>query len=247
MAFEFRLPERTVMGTGALENSETVIESLGKKAFVVTGKNVTKAGAVRKLTDLLSGWDIAFSVFDDIVGEPTDKMIGEGVRAYKASGCDFLIAIGGGSSQDSAKAIAAMSVLPGSVADYVGVEITGAFPPTVMIPTTAGTGSEATKFAVITDTAQGVKIPLRGAALIPALAVVDPSLTLTAPKNVTASTGMDALTHAVEAERLLSRGVMILGYFYLILTQNKNNNFMILPTDQLHQYDLKSHEILTQL
>ena len=199
MAFQFRLPERTVMGTGALEASGTIIKGLGEKAFVVTGKNVRKAGAVKKLTGMLEGWDIAFEVFDDIVGEPTDSMISEGVREYKASGCDFLIAIGGGSPQDSAKAIAAMSVLPGSVADYIGAEIIGDFPPAVMIPTTAGTGSEATKFAVITDSKKGIKIPLRGDALIPALAVVDPVLTLTAPKSVTASTGMDALTHAVEA------------------------------------------------
>ncbi len=199
MAFQFRLPERTIMGTGALEASGPIIKGLGKKAFVVTGKNVTKAGAVKKLTDLLQKWEVDFAVFDDIVGEPTDGMISEGVRAYKSSGCDVLIAIGGGSPQDSAKAIGAMSVLPGSVSDYIGAEITGDFPPAVMIPTTAGTGSEATKFAVITDSAKGIKIPLRGDALIPTLAVVDPELTLTAPKSVTASTGMDALTHAVEA------------------------------------------------
>ncbi len=199
MAFQFRLPDNTIMGANAVEASETIIKGLGTKAFVVTGKNVTKAGALKALTDLLDKWKIGFEVFSDIIGEPTDSVIDVGVKAYRKSGCDFLIGIGGGSPLDSAKAVAAMSVLPGKVADYMGAEIDGDFPPTVLIPTTAGTGSEATRFTVITDTEKGVKMLLKGDALLPALAVVDPALTMTAPQSVTAATGMDALTHAVEA------------------------------------------------
>jgi len=199
MAFQFKLPERTVMGNNALEASGEIFKGLGKKAFVVTGKNVTKAGAVSKLTQALERWGIAYEVFSDVIGEPTDKVIEAGVREFKSSRCDFLTAIGGGSPLDSAKAIAAMSVLPGRVADYMGVEIDGDFPPMVLIPTTAGTGSEATKFTVITDTEKGVKMLLKGDSLLPSLAVIDPALTMTAPQCVTAATGMDALTHAVES------------------------------------------------
>ena len=199
MAYQFTLPGRTVIGEDALQASEAAIKTLGKKAFVVTGKHVTKAGIVKILTDLLKKWGIDEAVFSDITGEPTDKMIAAGVEAYKAAGCDFLIAIGGGSPLDSAKAIAAMSVLGGQVSDYMGKEIEGDFPPLVLIPTTAGTGSEATKFTIITDTENDVKMLLKGDALLPDLAVVDPVFTLTAPQNITAATGMDALTHAVES------------------------------------------------
>ena len=122
-----------------------------------------------------------------------------GVVAYRDAGCDFLIAIGGGSPLDSAKAIAAMTVQPGAISDYMGKEIEGEFPPMVLIPTTAGTGSEATKFSIITDTARDVKMLLKGDALLPDLAVVDPAFTLTSPQLVTVATGMDALTHAIEA------------------------------------------------
>lgn len=199
MATKFITPRYTCIGDNALEASEAAISGLGKKAFIVTGKHVTKAGAVKKLTDCLDSWNIGYDIFSDITGEPTVDMIGAGVTAYKNAGCDFLIGIGGGSPLDSAKAIAAMAVLGGKVSDYMGVEIEGDLPPVVAIPTTAGTGSEATKFTVITDTEKDVKMLLKGDGLVPCTAIVDPALTLTAPTEVTAATGMDALTHAVES------------------------------------------------
>lgn len=199
MAYQFTLPGRTIIGESALELSETVIKSLGKKAFVVTGKIVTKMGTVKILTDYLDQWGIGFEIFNDIIGEPTESMIEAGVVSYKESQCDFLIGIGGGSPLDSVKAIAAMTVLPGEIADYMGKDIIGTFPPMVLIPTTAGTGSEATKFTIITDTKKDIKMLLKGDALLPNLAVIDPSFTTTAPASITAATGMDALTHAVES------------------------------------------------
>ena len=199
MASQFTLPNRTMIGRNALEASGSIIKSFGTKAFVVTGKVVTMAGVVKILTDHLDKWGIDYEVFNDITGEPTDKMIEAGVKAYKAAGCDFLTAIGGGSPLDSAKAIAAMAVSDGRITDYMGVEIEGDFPPVVLIPTTAGTGSETTKFTVVTDTENDVKVILKGNALLPKLAIVDPAFTVTAPSGVTAATGMDALTHAVEA------------------------------------------------
>jgi alcohol dehydrogenase class IV len=199
MAYQFTLPRKTIIGDNALNNSQADFAALGQKAFVVTGKNVTKAGIVKKLTDCLDQWGIAYKVFSDITGEPTDKMIDAGLKAYKDAGCDFLIGIGGGSPLDSVKAIGMMSVLDGKISDYMGVEIKGDFPPMALIPTTSGTGSEATKFTVITDTEKNVKMLLKGEALLPSLAVIDPVFTVTTPKSITASTGMDALTHAVEA------------------------------------------------
>ena len=199
MAFQFQVPPRTVMGENALAESAGLIRAMGKKAFVVTGKHVTKTGLTKRLTDMLAEQGIEAVVFSDITGEPTDRMIEAGVRLYQKEKCDFLAAIGGGSPLDSAKAIAAMSVLPGRISDYMGKEIEGTFPPFVLIPTTAGTGSETTKFTIITDTETDVKMLLRGDALIPDLAIIDPALTVTAPRSITASTGMDALTHAVEA------------------------------------------------
>lgn len=199
MAFEFSLPGRTIIGDNALESSENVIKSLGKKAFIVSGKNVTKTGTVKILTDYLTNWGIGFELFNEIIGEPTDVMIESGVKAYKEADCDFCIAIGGGSPLDSGKAIAAMTKLEGSISDYMGKAIEGNFPPLVLIPTTAGTGSEATKFTIITDSKKNIKMLLKGEALLPQLAVIDPKFSMTAPKSVTAATGMDALTHAVEA------------------------------------------------
>lgn len=199
MAYEFSLPGRTIFGDNALEASEKIIKTFGKKAFIVSGKNVTKMGTVAILTDCLAKWEIGFEIFNDITGEPTDIMIKNGVEAYKKSECDFCIAIGGGSPLDSGKAIVAMTKLEGEISDYMGVEMEGDFPPLVLIPTTAGTGSEATKFTIITDSKKNVKMLLKGEALLPELAVIDSKFSLTAPKNVTAATGMDALTHAVEA------------------------------------------------
>ena len=199
MAYEFSLPGRTIIGDNALAASENIIKTFGKKAFVVSGKNVTKIGTVKFLTDYLDKWNIGFEIFNEITGEPTDTMIESGVIAYKKAECDFCIAIGGGSPLDSGKAIVAMTKLEGAISDYMGKPIEGDFPPLVLIPTTAGTGSEATKFTIITDSKKNIKMLLKGEALLPALAIIDAEFSRTSPKSVTAATGMDALTHAVEA------------------------------------------------
>lgn len=199
MAYEFSLPNKTIMGENALEASGETLKSFGEKAFIVSGKVVTKMGTVKILTDYMTELDIKFEIFNDITGEPTDTMIEAGVKAYKDAGCDFCIAIGGGSPLDSGKAIAAMTELEGNICDYMGTSIEGKFPKLVLIPTTAGTGSEATKFSIITDTKNNVKMLLKGEALLPDLAIIDYKFSMTSPKSVTAATGMDALTHAVEA------------------------------------------------
>lgn len=195
----FVIPNHTVVGTNVLGEATPLLKKMGNKAFIVTGKHVAVSDMMKQLTALLDENGIDCVIFDGITGEPTDTMIENGVEMLKSSGCDFIIGIGGGSPLDSAKAIAAMAVNEGSIADYNGKEITGEILPLAAIPTTAGTGSEATKFTVITDSEKGIKMLLKGDVLVPKLAIVDSSFTVGAPKSVTSATGLDALTHAVEA------------------------------------------------
>lgn len=195
----FVIPNHTVVGTNVLGEAAPLLKEMGNKAFIVTGRHVAVSDMMKQLTALLDENGIDCVIFDGITGEPTDTMIENGVEMLKSSGCDFIIGIGGGSPLDSAKAIAAMAVNEGSIADYNGKEITGEILPLAAIPTTAGTGSEATKFTVITDSEKGIKMLLKGDVLVPKLAIVDSSFTVGAPKSVTSATGLDALTHAVEA------------------------------------------------
>ena len=195
----FVIPNHTVVGTNVLGEAAPLLKKMGNKAFIVTGRHVAVSDMMKQLTALLNENGIDCVIFDGITGEPTDTMIEKGVEMLKSSGCDFIIGIGGGSPLDSAKAIAAMTVNEGSIADYNGKEITGEILPLAAIPTTAGTGSEATKFTVITDSEKGIKMLLKGDVLVPKLAIVDSSFTVGAPKSVTSATGLDALTHAVEA------------------------------------------------
>lgn len=195
----FVIPNHTVVGTNVLSEAAPLLKKMGNKAFIVTGRHVAVSDMMKQLTALLDENGIDCVIFDGITGEPTDTMIEKGVEMLKSSGCDFIIGIGGGSPLDSAKAIAAMAVNEGSIADYNGKEITGEILPLAAIPTTAGTGSEATKFTVITDSEKGIKMLLKGEVLVPKLAIVDSSFTVGAPKSVTSATGLDALTHAVEA------------------------------------------------
>ena len=195
----FVIPNHTVVGTNVLGEAAPLLKKMGNKAFIVTGRHVAVSDMMKQFTALLNENGIGCVIFDGITGEPTDTMIENGVEMLKSSGCDFIIGIGGGSPLDSAKAIAAMAVNEGSIADYNGKEITGEILPLAAIPTTAGTGSEATKFTVITDSEKGIKMLLKGDVLVPKLAIVDSSFTVGAPKSVTSATGLDALTHAVEA------------------------------------------------
>lgn len=195
----FVIPNHTVVGTNVLGEATPLLKKMGNKAFIVTGRHVAVSYMMKQLTALLDENGIDCVIFDGITGEPTDTMIEKGVEMLKSSGCDFIIGIGGGSPLDSAKAIAAMAVNEGSIADYNGKEITGEILPLAAIPTTAGTGSEATKFTVITDSEKEIKMLLKGDVLVPKLAIVDSSFTVGAPKSVTSATGLDALTHAIEA------------------------------------------------
>ena len=195
----FKTPEYTLIGSKALEEAKPYLKKCGKKALIVTGKHVVLSDMMAELKKALEEIGIAYFIFDGITGEPTNVMIDEGIAAYKENGCDFCIGIGGGSPLDSAKAIAAMITNEGKIADYNGKVIEKPIPPVVAIPTTAGTGSEATQFTVITDVEKDIKMLLKGGYLVPKIAIVDPAYTYSAPKSITAATGMDALTHAIEA------------------------------------------------
>lgn len=199
MANLFLTPGKVLTGEGALELSADILSTLGKKALVVTDEMMVKLGNVGRVTDLLGRLGMDYVIDAEINSEPTDEMIMSGMAQYLEAGCDCLIAVGGGSPMDSMKAIAACAVSGRHINSFQRETITFSLPPMCAIPTTAGTGSEATQFTIINNTKEQIKMLLKGPSLMADLAVVDPAFTMTAPPFVTSATGLDALCHAVEA------------------------------------------------
>lgn len=199
MAREFIVPGQIITGAGALQAAKETFGQLGRKVMIVTDKVMIDLGNCAKVETALKDQGIAYTVYSEIVGEPTDIMIENGLKQYREEGCDFLIALGGGSPIDSMKAIGSLVKNGGNITDYMGKIIDVEMPPMAAIPTTAGTGSEATQFTIITDTKKDVKMLLKGKSLMPTIAVSDPQFTMTAPPKITAATGLDALCHAIEA------------------------------------------------
>ena len=198
--FQFKVPDKIMMGDNIVASVENVFNLYGKHALIVTGPNIARSTMIASLERTLDNDRVKYTVMTNIEGEPTVKMIEEGVEIYRENGCDFIIGLGGGSPLDAAKGIAAMTVLEGSIADYKGVRIDDAeLPPLVCIPTTAGSGSEVTKYTIITNEANGAKMLLTGDSLLPKMAMLDYTFSNGCPKTVTAATGLDALTHAIEA------------------------------------------------
>ena len=199
MAREFIMPGHIISGPGALEQAGTWFASFGKKAFIVTDQMMIQLGNCQKLEEVLKAHGVDYYIFSEITGEPTDLMVKKGLAAYKEQSCDFLIALGGGSAIDAMKAVASLAEAGGEISDYMGKEIQVKTPPMAAIPTTAGTGSEATQFTIITDTEKDIKMLLKGRVLMPDMAVIDARFTMTAPPKITAATGLDALCHGIEA------------------------------------------------
>lgn len=199
MSREFLMPRYVVTGENALEGAAKYFSIMGKKALIITGTVTAKSACFSALESALDKAGVAHAAFSDIHGEPDDIVVNAALSAYRENGCDCFAAIGGGSALDTMKAAAVLAAKGGRISDFLGKQIEGRLPFMAAIPTTAGTGSEATRFTVITDTATDVKMLISGAALIPDLAVVDPEFTVSAPKSITAATGLDALTHAVES------------------------------------------------
>ena len=199
MNFDFATATRIVFGAGAFAHVGANVKNLGRRALVVTGKNPTRG---EKLLANLSASDIGAATFS-VSGEPEISTVKTGVALAKNEHCDFVIAIGGGSVIDAGKAIAAMLTNTGDLLDYL--EIIGqakALPkrsaPFIAIPTTAGTGAEVTRNAVLASPEHQVKVSLRSPLMLPRIAVVDPELTYDLPPALTATTGLDALTQLIE-------------------------------------------------
>ena len=199
MSEVFMMPRKIISGPNVIAELGQHIQGKGKKALIVTDQMMVKFGNAAKVENALKAANVPYVIYDGSNTEPTDIIVDEGLKIYKEEGCDFLIALGGGSPMDTAKAIAMLTVCPGKLRDYMHTVIDMPVPFIVAIPTTAGTGSEATKNTIIADTETNVKMLLGGPSWIPDLAVVDPTFTMTAPPKVTAATGIDALTHVIEA------------------------------------------------
>jgi alcohol dehydrogenase class IV len=198
-AFEFATAGRILFGAGRIREAGDAARSIGRRAFLVTGANPERSAPLRRLLDAAGVSSTAWRVY----GEPTVAAVAAAVAAAREAGCDCVVGFGGGSALDAAKAVAALAPNPGEPADYL--EIVGAGRPLAQpslpcmaIPTTAGTGSEATRNAVLGSPAHGVKVSLRGPTLLPRIALVDPGLTRDLPPAITAATGMDALAQLIE-------------------------------------------------
>ena len=198
----FVLNETSYHGKGAIAEIATEIKARAfKKAFVCSDPDLLKFGVTKKVTDILDGADIAYEIYSDIKPNPTIENVQNGVASFKASGADCIVAIGGGSSMDTAKAIGIIITNP-EFADVRSLE--GVAPtknkcvPIIAVPTTAGTAAEVTINYVITDAQNNRKMVCVDVHDIPVVAVVDPDMMATMPKGLTAATGMDALTHAIE-------------------------------------------------
>ena len=193
------MPQKIISGENVINELGEHIKGKGEKALIVTDSFMVKSGNVTKVEDALTKTEISYVIYDGANTEPTDKIVDAGLKIFKEEKCDFIVALGGGSPMDTAKAIAFMSVSSGKLRDYMHTSIDMQVPYLVAIPTTAGTGSEATKNTIIADTETEVKMLLGGPSIIPALAVIDPVFTMTVPPKITAATGIDALTHSIEA------------------------------------------------
>lgn len=180
--------------------SRHIAHSGVKHLLVVTDKPLVELGIVDKVTKELGARDLQHTVFDSVLPDPSYEIVEQGAAAYRQSGCDGILAIGGGSSIDAAKIIGVAVSNPGEPKSYVGFgKVKQDIPAFFAIPTTSGTGSEATMGAVITDTATNEKGIISGAPLLPQAACLDAELLTGLPVSITAATGMDALTHAIEA------------------------------------------------
>lgn len=202
MANRFILNETSYHGAGAIQEIAAEVKGRGfKKCFVCSDPDLIKFGVTKKVTDVLDNASIAYEVYSEIKPNPTVENVQTGVEAFKASGADCIIAIGGGSSMDTAKAIGIIIENP-DFADVVSLEgvapTTNKCVPIIAVPTTAGTAAEVTINYVITDVSKNRKMVCVDPKDIPIVAIVDPDMMSSMPKGLTAATGMDALTHAIE-------------------------------------------------
>ena len=199
-SFSFELPTKIEYGIGSVEQLADIIKGLNAKSvLVVTDTGIRNSGLLERVSSLLDGAKLQYKIFDNVEPNPKDYNVQEGAEIAKQLNPDCLVTVGGGSPIDCAKAIAVVARQGGAARDYEGPYRIGAdVLPLIAIPTTAGTGSEVTFSSVITDTREKYKFSIKDPKIAPKVALVDPEMTLTMPPGLTAATGMDALTHAIE-------------------------------------------------
>ncbi|MGE5454009.1 MAG: iron-containing alcohol dehydrogenase, partial [Methylocystaceae bacterium] len=200
-AHEYFMPPISIVGVGCLESALGYIKPLRlRKALIVSDKPLVDSGLIESLLGRLDNQEILYITYKDVSPNPTIAQVEYGLKLFLDNGCDFLISFGGGSPTDCAKAIALLAANGGDIRDYEGInklKVTSA--PLIAINTTAGTGSEITRFCVITDEERHLKMTINDWHITPIIGVSDAELMTGMPPGLTAATGMDALTHAIEA------------------------------------------------
>ncbi|MBL3731202.1 iron-containing alcohol dehydrogenase [Lysinibacillus sp. HST-98] len=199
--FTVHSPGTIVYGRDSFEEVGEYAKKLGSKALIISDPMMDSLGFVNKCHTLLKTQGIEVVSYIGVITEPDDTYVAEGLQLLQKENCDVIISVGGGSCIDTAKAIAVVATNGGYIGDYMKMAKVAAVPPIphIAIPTTAGTGSEATDATVITNTKSDVKMMIKQPAFMPTIAVVDPILTITSPPAITAATGIDALSHAIES------------------------------------------------
>lgn len=200
-SFSFELPTKIEYGVGVTKSLVDVIKNENyKRLLLVSDEGVVRSDLLQQVSDLLDAHHLKWELFDRVEPNPKDYNVEEGTETARRLGADCLVAVGGGSPIDCAKAIAVVARQGGAVRDYEGPGKIGPdVLPLIAIPTTAGTGSEVTFSSVITDSGEKFKFSIKDPKIAPRVALIDPEMTLTMPPALTAATGMDALTHAIEA------------------------------------------------
>jgi len=195
------IPPVNLLGAGASQETGKQAVLLGaKKALIVTDAFLEKIGMAKEIADIVEASGIKTVIYSGAEPNPTDKNVHDGFDVYKKEGCDMIITVGGGSSHDCGKGIGLVAGNGGKIQDYEGVDqSTKAMPPFIAINTTAGTASEMTRFCIITDAARHIKMAIVDWRVTPNVSINDPLMMMKQPPSLTAATGMDALTHAVEA------------------------------------------------
>ena len=231
---KFHAPE-IMFGPGSLAEAGFAAERLGaRRPFVVTDPGLMATGWVDELLGYLRQRGLVPTLWHGVTPNPKDHEVAAGFTSYAESGCDVIIAIGGGSCIDAGKGVAVLSSNGGSILDYAGVDqFANPIPPLLMIPSTAGTGADVSQFCVITDTGQSIKVTLIGRALVPDISITDPRLLVTMPAWLAAATGLDALTHGIEAFVSLGQNPLTNGHALSAVRLVTGNlcQFLSRPTD----------------
>ncbi|WP_308252400.1 iron-containing alcohol dehydrogenase, partial [Pseudonocardia sp. KRD291] len=240
---KFHAPE-IVFGNDSLAEAAHAAVRLGaSRPFVVTDPGLTETGWPAELLRHMRAAGLRPQLWNEITPNPKDHEIQAGHQRYMASGCDVVLGIGGGSVIDAAKGVALLAANGGTIGDYEGIDrIANPIPPLVMIPSTSGTGADVSQFCIITDTARLTKITIMGRALVPDVSVIDPRLLVTMPDWLNAATGLDALTHGIEAFVSLAHGPLTDTHALHAVALVHGN----LPTTMIHRRDDGARSAMAQ-